>query len=129
MSNEIKLSKKYGVNPTLCTCFFCGAHKGIAMLGQIDKADSEAPKECIMDYEPCDKCQENMSLGVTIIEVSDQRPLDNRPPMKAQGGVEVYPLGRWCVLSEECQLCVDNDIKKGGSIFVDTEVMNLILNQ
>lgn len=129
MSNEIKLSKKYGVNPTLCKCFFCGEHKCIAMLGQIDKADSEAPKECIMDYEPCDKCKEQMSLGVTIIEVSDQAPYNNMPPMKAKGGVEVYPLGRWVVLREECQLCVDNDIKKGGSIFVDTEVMNLILNQ
>ena len=129
MSNEVKLSKKHGVNPTLCKCFFCGKDKGIALLGQIDKADSEAPKECIMDYEPCDECQENMSLGVTVIEVSDQRPLDNRPPMKAQGGVEVYPLGRWGVLSEECQLCVDHNIKQGGSIFVDSEVMNLIFNQ
>lgn len=126
--DEIRLSKKHGLNPTLCKCFFCGEDKGIALLGQIDKADSEAPKECIMDYDPCDKCQERMSLGVTILEVSDQ-PIDNRPPMKAKGNVEVYPLGRWVVLKEECQLCVDHNLKQGGLMFVDSEVMNLILNQ
>ena len=54
MSNSIKISPKYGVNPSLINCFFCGESKGIALMGKL-KNDAEAPKECVMDYEPCDK--------------------------------------------------------------------------
>ena len=36
MSNSIKLSEKYGVNPTIPVCFFCGMPKNeIALLGHI----------------------------------------------------------------------------------------------
>ena len=86
MSNSIKLSNKYGVNPTICKCFFCGADKYIALLGQIGDRrkheDIEAPKSCVMDYEPCDECQEYMKQGVTLIEVSDTQPKDKRPSLK-----------------------------------------------
>ena len=127
--NSIKLSEKHGVNPTLCQCFFCGESKYIALLGKL-KGDKEAPKECIMDYEPCDKCQENMSQGVTLLEVSDQQPSDNRPPMKAQGGVDVYPLGRWCVVEEHSGFFknIPQEVHKGDKLFVDSEIMDIILN-
>ena len=69
MSKGIKVSEKYGLNPSICKCFFCGADKGIALLGQIGDRrkheDIEAPRECIMDYEPCDECTNNMKQGVT----------------------------------------------------------------
>lgn len=126
--NSIRLSEKHGVNPTLCQCFFCGESKYIALLGKL-KGDEEAPRECIMDYEPCDKCQENMSKGVTLLEVSDQQPSDGRPPMKARGDIDVYPLGRWCVLKEDCNFFnnIPYEVEKGDKMFVDSDVMNMIL--
>lgn len=126
--NSIRLSEKHGVNPTLCKCFFCGGDKGIALLGRLEN-DEQAPRECVMDYEPCDNCKENMSNGVTLIEVTDQQPSDGRPPMKARGGVDVYPLERWCVLKEDCNFFnnIPHEVKKGDTMFVDSEVMNLIL--
>lgn len=133
MSKGIRLSEKYGVNPTLCKCFFCGETKHIALLGHIGdrrkKEDIEAPKECIMDYEPCDKCQENMSMGVTLVEVSTEQPLDNRPPMKAQGDQLVYPLGRWCVVRPEAiEENFKMTIEQGQKCFVDTEIMDNIMS-
>lgn len=132
-NDEIKLSKKYGVNPTMCKCFFCGEVKHIALMGHIGDyrkhEDIEAPHECIMDYEPCDSCTKNMYLGVTLIEVTTKQPKDNRPPLKAQGGVEVYPLGRWCVLSTEAVKRMFNyDLKNGDKMFVDSEVMTHLLS-
>ena len=131
MSNSIRLSKKHGVNPTICKCFFCGESKGIALLGQIGDLrkgeDIEAPIECVMDYEPCEKCQENMDKGVTLIEVTDIQPIDNRPAMTAKGGLKVYPLGSYCVVTPEAVKRVFNaDMKAGQKVFVDSEVMRTV---
>ncbi len=129
--SSIKLSKKHGVNPSICKCFFCGESKGIALMGHIGDyrkgEDIEAPREIIMDYEPCDKCIENMNKGVTLIEVTDIQPEDKRPPLTAQGGVKVYPLGGWCVLKPEAMKRVFNaDMTAGQKVFVDSQVMQMI---
>lgn len=74
MSNSIKISPKHGVNPTIPICFFCGEEKQeIALLGKIGgkSEDLEAPRHMVLDYEPCDKCKEQMKLGVVLIPVSD----------------------------------------------------------
>lgn len=97
----VKLSPKYGVNPTLPLCFWCGKERGdIALLGHIGDGrkgeDIEAPKHMVIDYEPCDECKKNMTLGVTCIEV-DETATDNRPPI----GEDCYPTGRWVVLKEK----------------------------
>ena len=60
MSDSIKLSPKYGVNPTIPCCFFCGKEKNeIALLGKVGKRDEdiEAPMHMVIDYEPCDECR------------------------------------------------------------------------
>ncbi len=129
--SSIKLSEKYGVNPTICKCFFCGEDKYIALLGQIGdrrkKEDIEAPKECVMDYEPCDKCVENMSLGVTLIEVTTTQPEDKRPPLKAQGDLSVYPTGSYCVVKPEAiSRMFNQDLEAGNKLFVDSEVMDML---
>ena len=37
MENDILLSPKYGVNPTMPVCFWCGEDRGeIALLGRIE---------------------------------------------------------------------------------------------
>lgn len=70
MNNSIRLSPKYGVNPTMPLCFFCGQPTGeIALLGMLKK-DVEAPKYMLLNYEPCDKCKEARKQGVTRICVT-----------------------------------------------------------
>jgi len=106
MSKDIKLSPKYGVNPTIPVCFFCGEERNeIALLGRIGDGrkgeDIEAPRRMVLDYEPCDKCKEQMARGITMIGVvrEDEVP-DNRPPIISSNGENLYPTGSWCVVSE-----------------------------
>ena len=134
MSNSIRLSKKHGVNPTICKCFFCGESKGIALLGQIGDLrkgeDIEAPRECVMDYEPCEKCQENMNKGVALIGVTDIQPVDNRPAMTVQDGHKVYPLGSYCVITPEAAKRVfKSDMKAGQKVLVDSIVMKAVTGE
>lgn len=129
--SSIKLSKKHGVNPTMCKCFFCGEVKHIALMGQIGDRrkgeDIEAPRECIMDYDPCDNCHENMQLGVTLIEVTDKQPVDGRPPLKAQNDQKVYPLGGWCVVKAEAfSRMTEQQWSAGQKCFVDSELLKKI---
>lgn len=79
MSRSIRLSEKHGVNPSLINCFFCGESKGIALMGRL-KGDAEAPRSCVMDYEPCDKCKAMFDQGVLLIGVTTTQPSDGRPP-------------------------------------------------
>lgn len=128
MSNSIKLSPKHGVNPSLCVCFFCGKSKGIALMGRIGDGrkgeDIEAPRECVMDYEPCDECASVMSQGVSLIEVSETQPSDNRPPMNAEGNKKVYPLGGLMVLRPEAvERMFNMQMDAGQCVFVDSEIM------
>lgn len=88
------ISKKHGLNPSMDICFFCGEAKGIALFGKM-KGDAEAPREVLLNYEPCDKCKEQMSKGTTIISVVTE----NNGNMPIQEGI--YPTGKWCVMRSE----------------------------
>lgn len=130
--DEIILSEKHGLNPSMSVCFFCGEVKGIALMGHIgDKRkgeDLEAPKQCITDYEPCEQCKENMNLGITLIEVTTTQPVDNRPPLTAKGDTQVYPTGRWSVLTEEgAKKVFKQDYEAGQKLFVDPELFNMLM--
>lgn len=97
---SIRVSEKYGVNPTIPVCFFCGEEKNeIALLGKITnkqtKEEVEAPMRMVLDYEPCDKCKEAWSKGVAIIEVT-QKDL-GRPNIAPNA----QPTGRVAVLKPE----------------------------
>lgn len=130
MSNSIRLSKKYGVNPSICKCFFCGSDKGIALMGKLGdrNEDLEAPKSCIVDYEPCDTCQTNMAQGVTLIEVINVQPQDMRPALNAQNNQKVYPLGGWCVIKPEAFSRMTNqEWSAGQKCFVDSKVLQMIV--
>lgn len=121
---SIRLSEKHGLNPSMCQCFFCGETKAIALMGRL-KDDAEAPRQCVMDYEPCETCQTHMSHGVTLIEVSETQPLDGRPPMIARGDKKVYPLGSWIVMTPDAVKRLFNaEMSAGQSVFVDSEIIN-----
>ena len=114
---SIRVSKKYGVNPTIPVCFFCGEEKNeIALLGKITnkqtKEEIEAPMRMVLDYEPCDKCKEAWSKGVAIIEVT-QTDL-GRPEIAPNA----QPTGRVAVLKPEAV----NGYKAGDKcLMIDTE--------
>lgn len=123
----IRLSKKYGVNPTIPVCFWCGKEKNeIALMGHIGDGrkgeDIEAPKNMILDYEPCEVCRKNMGLGVTVMEVSYVPIREGFPPIQNN----LYPTGRWCVIREEAADRIFGDNLNGqNKVFVDQDVYQM----
>ena len=116
MSNGIRISKKHGLNPTIPICAFCGQEKNeIALLGHIGDGrkgeDLEAPRNAIIDYEPCDKCKEQWEQGVAIIAVSRTPVCDGQPPI-TEGA---YPTGAVAVVREEA---LNGDYHKGSRVLM-----------
>jgi len=67
---RLRLHKKYGVNPTVPICFFCGKEKGeVVLLGAAYKG--EAPMHLCIDKSPCDECKKMMEVGVMLISVRE----------------------------------------------------------
>ena len=122
----IKISPKYGVNPTIPVCFWCGKQKNeIALMGHM-KGDIEAPKNMVLDYVPCEECQSHMAMGVAILEASDHPNTEGQPPM--QKGV--YPTSRFVVVTTECADRVFNAYapwSEGKKVFVDSDVFSHFL--
>ena len=133
---QVQLSPKYGLNPTIPVCFWCGEERGeIALMGRISRkkevrtawggtsnivdGDIEAPMHMVLDYEPCEKCKEHMALGFTVMEATTS---PNRVTnVQMQGGV--YPTGRYVVITMDAATRIfggiDTSKKKA---FVDAEV-------
>ena len=102
MSDEVKLSPKHGVNPTIPICFWCGKEKNeVALLGQINKEDAEAPRRVIMDYEPCEQCKELFSMGIHIIGVSTEPIVETMFPIVNDDNIKLYPTGSMFVSTKE----------------------------
>lgn len=101
MSDGIKISPKHGVNPTIPVCFWCGKDKEeIALMGKIDKEDSEAPRRLIMNYEPCNGCKVLFSKGIQVIGASDHPIIPTMFPIIDDGTKKLYPTGSMFVASE-----------------------------
>lgn len=118
MSDSIKISPKHGLNTTIPLCFFCGEEKSeVALLGKM-KGDVEAPRNLILDYEPCDKCKALMQKGITVIAMSDRPIANGQPPLQDNA----YPTGAWCVISE-------NGLRKmcDEETFIDTVIRKRIM--
>ena len=75
--SSIKLSPKYGVNPTLLVCPICGKETGeLALLGRIGRKgeDIEAPKYSFSRHI-CSDCEEHIKQGHRfLIEVEEEHP-------------------------------------------------------
>lgn len=109
--NNIPISEKHGLNPTIGVCFWCGEHTGeIALLGKLPN-DAEAPKEMILNYEPCEKCAKSFNEGVLIIEVTKDT---DRPFIRD----EYAPTGRYVVVNPN--VFNDPKIKKGDKYLQNT---------
>ena len=94
--SSIRLSKKHGVNATIPVCAWCGKQKNeVALLGYL-KGDAEAPRNAILNYDPCDECKEAWSVGVAVIEVVRTPREDGQLPITK----DAYPTGRMVVVKE-----------------------------
>lgn len=131
MSKSIPISPKHGVNPCIPICFFCGQEKNeIALLGKI-KGDKEAPKNVVLDYEPCENCKKSMSAGITLIGV-ETHPLQPNQPEIQKG---LYPTGSWCVVSDDFikrniqpeEMC--NTVLQKRRCFMENEMIEIIISQ
>ena len=67
----IPISEKYGVNPSIPLCFYCGEPKNeVALLGRLPR-DREAPHHCLLDMEPCDTCVERRETHIHLIVLEE----------------------------------------------------------
>ncbi len=98
MSKEptIPIHPKYGLNPTMVVCFWCGKETGeIALLGANYKA--QAPMRMTVSYEPCEACQKKWSQGFTVLEMSETPNIEGQPPIRPG----IYPTGNFATFSWE----------------------------
>ena len=114
--DSIPLHPKYGVNPTIPLCFYCGKEKGeIALLGNNYKG--EAPKNMVIDIIPCDECKAKYEEEYTLLVEADSGK-------KTKGVlVQLVPTGRWCAVKHHL-LNIDPPKKFA---YVDSELMDLLL--
>lgn len=92
---SLRLHPKYGVNPSVDVCFWCGEARGVVLLGS--NKGKEAPREMVTGYDPCSSCKENMAQGITLVEAAPSIRYPDRPEIQAG----VVPTGRWLVVKED----------------------------
>lgn len=138
MSDSIKISPKHGVNPTIPICFWCGKEKNeIALMGKIDRQDSEAPHHIITDYEPCDNCKEMFSKGIQVIGVVKEPLVPEMFPIVGdEKNGKLYPTGSMFVGTKDWaeRFLTENDatgmieevMNKGILIMPDEIVCSLV---
>ena len=120
--SSIKLSPKYGVNPTIPVCFWCGAPKNeVALMGRISGGkrggDEEAPHYAILDYHPCEECQKKMQTGFTVMEATNS-PNDRAPVAVSNGA---YPTGRYIVLVPDAAVRIFGEkVAKQGKCYMES---------
>ena len=131
MAKNIKLSPKHGLNPTIPVCAWCGEPKNeIALMGKLDREDSEAPKNVVLDYEPCDHCKEQWSMGVAVLEATTGRPEPYRPPLQQSNGVDIYPTMRYVVITTEAaERLFGGKFLEGQKVLLEDEAFERIFGK
>ena len=134
MSKGIKISSKYGLNPSIPTCAFCGQPKNeLVLFGKMGRRneDIEAPKNPIIDYEPCDKCKEMIGDNVLVIGVEDKGTKNIMPIQN-----NLIPTGTWCVMPVESVVRIfqlNEDMKekvsKAKRLLIENTILESILAQ
>jgi len=135
MSKGITISQKHGVNPAIPTCFWCGESKNeIVLFGRLP-GDREAPRNVIVDYDPCDKCKDAMAQGIMLAEAS-QQPVNGDFPPIVKKPESLWPTGRWLMVTPDFVLrnfkkdddpTFAEDIIKNGKCLIDPAVFSMII--
>ncbi len=127
MSENIKLSPKYGLNPSMGVCFICGEDSGeIIIPGLITKKnnlghpeEAEAPRRAVWHKEPCPKCKEYMKQGIILLSVRN-----------GENGDNPYRTGKFVVIKEEAMKRMIStkelltDVLKKRMCFIEDKVWN-----
>lgn len=101
MSKSIKISPKHGLNPTITKCFWCGGDKNeLVLMGKLP-GDEKAPMHCVLNYDPCDKCKEAWSKGITLIGVTSVAAHKDQLPISRNQNGNVYPSGNLACITED----------------------------
>lgn len=147
MSKGIEVSPKYGLNPVIPVCFWCGKEKNeIALMGRVRKRetrntaygtrgtrvvndDVEMPREVVLNYEPCDCCREQFNQGVHLVEVTPHVD-DERPAFTKDGkDTPLYPTGRFVVMKTEAvQRIFNMNLEAGKKLCLDKETFTQLMN-
>ena len=90
----IKVSEKYGINPSVDTCFICGKETNVVLLGTSYKDENgktaEAPRK-VCTGQLCDDCQKVIDEGgIFFIAIKD-----------GESGNNPYRTGQIGALKEE----------------------------
>ena len=98
--DEIIISPKHGLNPSLLKCFACGKAAGVALLGKL-KDDEEAPMEMTDQNIFCDNCQKVINQnGLLVISVRD-----------GETGNNPFRTGKMVGITKEAKERIFKDIK------------------
>jgi hypothetical protein len=124
VGKSIKISEKYGVNPTIPLCFICNREKNeVVLMGRLP-GDKEAPKPgtAVIDKIPCSECEDIMKIGIVMISVRDGEEGSDNP----------YRTGGWCVVKDSwLEKVVENkellaDILKMRVCFIPDAAWNIL---
>lgn len=123
----IRLSEKYGVNPTVQKCFWCGGDIGVALLGKL-KGDREAPREMVLDYSLCKECEEKKKEYVHLIEAVHEPDYQNQPEIQK----DLWPTGRNMWIRDAALINIIHgelakNIIKSRVAFVSSDVFDLLV--
>lgn len=98
--DEIIISPKHGLNPSLLKCFACGKDAGIALLGKLEN-DEKAPIEMTNQNIFCNDCQKVINQdGLLVISVRD-----------GETGNNSYRTGKMVGITKEAKERIFKDIK------------------
>lgn len=114
--DEITLSPKHGLNPSLLKCFACGKATSIALLGKL-KNDEEAPREMTNQNIFCNNCQNVINQdGLLVISVRDGETSNNP-----------YRTGKMVGITKEAKERIFKDIKT-NVCYMEDSVFDKIFN-
>lgn len=119
----ITLSPKYGVNPCIPKCLYCGKDKNeIRLFGRVRskkyaRDDIQMPIGAVVDTIPCEACTEKFSSGVICTEVF--------PAKSEEEKRHPHPTGRYFVVKPEV---FNGKYSAGQIIHIPVEVFSRIFN-
>lgn len=95
----IRLSEKYGVNPSVSTCIICGKDDAVVLFGRAWRDETgheaEAPRSCgVISPEPCPACRKKYleeGDGVLLAEAKMVERPHHNPSRRWNGEKESFP--------------------------------------
>ena len=107
---SLRLSKKYGLNPSLLVCPICGKDVGVTLLGA--NRGKEAPRK-MTSIKLCDDCKQKVKEGNTFI-LSAKQTSDG-----------IKPTGAYMLVPNDC---LNVPIPPKGICFMEEFEFNKLVN-